>query len=444
MTGTERRVRLLADHFLRVFGRPPTVVSRAPGRVNLLGEHTDYNGLPVLPMAIGRAILIAGAPRDDDRVCLANADAAFAPRRYEIAGVIEPFAAGDWGNYHKAAVQDLVRLFGTTALRGGDYLVDGDIPAGAGLSSSAALVVAGALAFLATNGRDMPALELAERMASAERYVGTMSGGMDQAASLCGEVGCALRVDFEPLHVLKVPVREGYSVVVCDSLVKAEKSGAVRRAYNRRVAECRLVCRVLERALGTGVPRAVRSLGELTRLFPERPLCDFLRVLENVLPPRPVSLEDIATLAGSTPRQLAADARIGADGEPCYPLLQRARHVLTEAERVDRAEAALASGDWPVFGALMDASHASCRDDYEVSCPEVEDLVSAAKAAGAIGARLTGAGFGGCTVNLVAVDDVAQFRAFVERAYYQGRPEAEEREHCFVFSPGAGASVVRL
>jgi len=121
------------------------------------------------------------------------------------------------------------------------------------------------------------------------------------------------------------------------------------------------------------------------------------------------------------------------------------RHVLSEAERVDQAEAALAAGDWLGLSALMDASHASCRDDYEVSGPVLEELVAAAKAAGALGARLTGAGFGGCTVNLVRSGDAALFLAMMERSFYQNKPVAQRRrEHCFIVSPSAGASVMRL
>jgi N-acetylgalactosamine kinase len=444
MTATERHARALTDRFVEVFGRRPTVIARAPGRVNLLGEHTDYNGLPVLPMAIGRATFVAGVRREDRGIRLANVNRAFARRDYELQAVIEPFPSGDWGNYHKAATQDLVSLFGADQLCGGDFLVDGDIPPGAGLSSSAALVVASALALLGVNDRTVPPIDLAERMAVAERYVGTMSGGMDQAACLLGAEGCALRVDFEPLRVRKIPVPGGYAVVVCDSLVKAEKSGLARRAYNRRVAECRLACRVLNRALGADLPRPMQSFGELMRLFPRRPLSEFTRVLEGVLPPGPLVIQEIAHLVGCTPEKLAAETGLVAVGAEAYPLLQRARHVLSEGDRVCRGEAALASDDWAAFGSLMDASHASCRDDYEVSCGELEQLVSVAKNAGAIGARLTGAGFGGCTVNLVPAANISPFQEFIEREYYHQRPAAQAREHRFVFTPSGGASVMRL
>ena len=441
----EERVAAVVDRFTAHFGRRPDVVVRAPGRVNLIGEHTDYNGLPVLPMAIDRHVLVAAAARDDRRIRLANADARFAQRSYQLQAGIRRFTAGDWGNYHKAAAQGLLSSLGPDTLRGGDFLVDGDVPPGSGLSSSSALVVGSTLALLAVNDQSVPPVQLAGLTAAAERYVGTQSGGMDQAVCLLAQAGQALRIDFDPLRTRAVAVAPGCALVVCHSLVEAEKSGAARAAYNSRVLECRLACRVLERLLGASLPRPLAHLGELGRLFPDRSLADFAAILENALPPRPLRLDEIAELVGTPREHLAGiDERV-ARPNASYPLLQRVRHVLSEAERVDRAEAALLAGDWLDLSALMDASHASCRDDYEVSSPALEELIAAAKAAGALGARLTGAGFGGCTINLVPSGDASLFLAILERSFYQHKPaEQRRREHAFVVTPSAGASVMRV
>lgn len=400
---------LIADRFTALFGRPPTHVARAPGRVNLIGEHTDYNGLPVLPMAVEREVRIAAAPRDDRRVRLANVDSRFGERAYELSPNPEPWPAGDWGNYHKAASRGLLEWLGDEALRGGDFLVDGDVPPGAGLSSSAAFVVASALALLAANGGHADPRELAERMALAERYVGALSGGMDQAACLLARAGHALRIDFDPLRAEHVPVRPGCSFVVCHSLVRAEKSGAARAAYNQRVLECREACRRFEQALGLSEP--LRHLGDLRGRF-----------------------------AARDTRQLVAALREAGAGET---VVRRVRHVLDEAGRVELAQEALARGDWEAMGGLMDASHASCRDDYEVSCPELDELVAAARRAGALGSRLTGAGFGGCTVNLVRAGAVPAFLREIEEIYYRPRAPVPH-EHCFVFTPCQGAEVRSL
>lgn len=441
MTQDQKRISGLTERFERRFGRTPAVVVRAPGRVNLIGEHTDYNALPVLPIAIERSVLIAAAPRDDRTIVLANVEPAFGDRRYELRESIPAFPGGDWGNYHKAAAQGLLSRLGEGALRGADSLADGNIPPGAGLSSSSAFVVGSALALLAVNDRTMPAAELAELCARAERYVGTLSGGMDQAVCLLARAGHALRIDFDPLRVKAVPVPDGCAFVACHSLVTAEKSGAARAAYNQRVIECRLACHLLERVLGDSLARPLRNLGELTELFPEQPLAAFVLRLQEVVAERALSLDEIARVAGDSVEKVATRAGIDQPSASGYQLLRRARHVLTEAERVNQAEEALRAGDWHGFGVLMDASHASCRDDYEVSCAALDALVAAAKRAGALGARLTGAGFGGCTVNLVPQDLISEFIDHLERDYY--RSSAPTRDHCFVFSPCAGGSVLR-
>jgi galactokinase len=312
------------------------------------------------------------------------------------------------------------------------------------LSSSSAVVVGSALALLAVNDRSLPPLQLAALAAASERYVGTQSGGMDQAVCLLAQPGHALRIDFDPLRARPVTVPAGYAIVVCHSLVEAEKSGASRAAYNGRVVECRLACRVLERVLGASLPRPLASFGELRRLFPDRSLADFAAILENALPPRPLRLEEIADRVATPHEHLAALVGGRPRAGTTYALVQRARHVLTEAERVDQAEAALAAGDWLGLSALVDASHASCRDDFGVSSPALERLVAAAKEAGAVGARLTGAGFGGCTINLVPSGDASLFHTLIERSFYQSTAGVRRGDHCFTVTPSAGASVMRV
>ncbi len=255
----------------------------------------------------------------------------------------------------------------------------GDIPAEAGLSSSSALVVGAFLALGPAGDRR----ELAEEARLAERYVGTLSGGMDQAISLLGQAGHALRIDFEPLRIEPVPVPEEIVIVVAHSGVHAAKSGAAREAYNARVREC---------------AQAARCLGA----------------------------EPGKTLAAVDPSSRMALDRID---DPV--LRRRARFVFEEAERVELAVAALGSADLPRLGALLNASHAGLRDDYEVSHPAVDRLVERALAAGASGARVVGAGFGGC---IVAVCDA---EAAPDLCRELG-PEA------WSFTPAPGAERVEL
>ncbi len=447
----KKQIDSLISAFVGSFGKPPAFIVRAPGRVNLLGEHTDYNGLPVLPMAIDRCVLMAGCARDDRRVSLVNANSAFGPRQYELSDHIAPYDGGDWGNYSKAAVQGLVRYGlqgedGPRIDRGVDLVVDGNIPAGAGLSSSSALVVANALAILAANNAEVGFVELAELLPVAERYVGTLSGGMDQAVSLLAQEGKALRIDFFPLRTRPIAMPQGYSVLVCHSLVRAEKSGAAKRAYNLRVIECRLACRALDRILGAALPRGLRTLGDLAALFPERALSEFISDLAQIVPDRPLPLAAFAAAIGTDPEELRRACEIPREIGDRFCPVRRARHVLSEADRVNRAETLLDDGDVEGFARLMDGSHASCRDNYDISCPQLEELVARAKVAGAMGARLTGAGFGGCTVNLVDDKLVADFLEQIDRSFYSRRLGlgARTADYRFAFRPQAGAGVVRL
>jgi N-acetylgalactosamine kinase len=426
-------------------GMGPLVLVRAPGRVNLIGEHTDYNGLPVLPMAIDRAVYAAARALAEPRVTARNLDTAFPASTFACAADVAPSAAGSWESYLKAAVRELA---GGADARGLALVVAADLPRGAGLSSSSALVVATALALSATRGQTPARLELAERLARAERFVGTLSGGMDQAVILLAEAGSALRIDFFPLRVRPVALPAAHAIVVCDSLERAEKSAGARTAYNRRVVECRLATRVLARALGVPLAR----LGDLARHFPAMPLPAFVDVLAAELPDRPLSLAEIARHCDATEAALAP-LLCDADGRPLairagagFHALARARHVLAEAARVDAAEQALIAGDPARLGALMSASHASCREAYGISTPALEVLVATAERAGALGARLTGAGFGGCTVNLVPSRGLEAFLARLDADFYRPRlpAGAAPDAHRFVVAPAAAAEVTQV
>jgi galactokinase len=425
-TATEARTRAL---LAALPGDGPAILARAPGRVNLIGEHTDYNGLPVLPIAIDRDVLVAARVRPDREVELGNLDPGFPPRRYVLAADAPPFPAGDWANYHKAATVALAGV--RRRLPGGSYRVHGTIPLAAGLSSSSAFVAATALAQLALAGESLPPLELAELVARGERYVGTLGGGMDQAATLLARAGHALRIDFFPLRTRAVPLPAGAALVVAHSLERAEKSGAARGDYNQRVVECRLAAALLRRRLGHrgerlgDVPDPAAVLPALSELLPERATrAELSRLLDG-------PDDDVTALCGEV--ALADPGR--------FVLRGRARHVLTEAARVEAAEDALLAGDLDALGALMDASHASCARDYDVSTPALDRLVVLARTHGARGARLTGAGFGGAIVALTTPDRTASLIDALDREFYRGTPPADVR---LVVTASDGASVATI
>ena len=379
----------------------PTHAAVAPGRVNLIGEHTDYNGLPVLPIAIQRSIRIELRARADRIVRFENADPRFETREFELARDIAPSVPGHWTNYPKAAAQALDRHVGL--LHGVDGHVSGDIPAAAGLASSSALVVASALALLAANDLELDRLELMQLAALAERYVGTQSGGMDQAIALGGRAGHAVRVDFEPLRLEPIPVPPSWRFVVADSLVEARKAGEAQVSYNARVRECRAALLEVGRALGRP-----QTFARLVAELPE---------------------EQIEEIARALP----------------FTLGRRFRHVVTEGLRVERAVAAMRSGDLATFGRLLDASHASLRDDYEASCRELDELVEAARSCGAAGARLTGAGFGGCAVIAVGAEKLDSVLDGLRKGFYLPRGvDPVLRDALFVAQPSDGARSIRI
>lgn len=409
--------------------RGATVTVRVPGRVNVIGEHTDYNALPVLPFALERTVRVVARRRADDTITLRNARPEFPPRTFSPATAATPFGAGDWGDYAKAAVRAVVAESvrrGWPPPPGFDAVVDTDLPAAAGLSSSSALLVAMALAQLAVAGTDVPRLALAELLADAERYVGTLSGGMDQAAILLGEPGHALRLDFFPLRARPVPVPAAAAFVVADSLEPAPKAGAVRGAYNQRVVECRLACAVLAHRLGVDAAR----LGDL-------PPGALLGSLPDLLPDGPVDRATLRGLVGDLGRHVPADAMLARPD--AFVLRARVRHVLSEAARVAAAEAALRAGDLRALGALLDAAHASMAADYEASTPGVDRLAALARAGGALGARVMGAGFGGAVLALVERAHADAVLAHLDRTFYA--PRGAGSAHRFVVTPSMGARV---
>lgn len=408
MTNFERGSQL--DEALAVFrqafgGGRPTHVARAPGRVNLIGEHVDYAGLPVFPMAIQRDVAILFGARQHATALFANCAATFPARSFDLRTPIEPYLPGDWGNYVKAAAQGLTNRYGL--LSGIDAAVCSSVPVAAGLSSSSALVIAAALAFLRASDIKPQVQELMDLLALAERYVGTEGGGMDQAIALGGRRGFAFRIDFHPVRLIPVDVPGDWRFIVADSLLPAAKSGAALEAYNRRRAECH--------AALTAVAKRLRPSERLASYAELLTCADTVRLLE----------EGRLVLAGT--------------------LLARFRHVVSEGARVLEAQAAMASGDLATFGRLMNASHRSLRDDYEVSCRELDQLVEIARGAGAAGARLTGAGFGGCIVALATADRVdAVLRALLDEFYAHRAVSGDLGDHLFVAEPSAGASVVAL
>ncbi len=339
----------------------PEGVVVAPGRVNLIGEHIDYHGLPVLPMALSRSIRVQYRRRDD-RIVHARSTA-FGERTFEWDAGLQPVALGDWENYMRAAARVVSERWGIG--KGLDAAVESDLPPAAGLSSSSALIVAFTLALLHANGIDATFQELMEVLPDGEQFVGTRGGGMDHAACLSARPGYASLIEFQPIAVRHIAVPPLWSFLVAHSGVTAEKSGSVRERYNAR------------RKAGS---TALARLGAVSY--------------------REILMGDVAAMAASLPTVEERDAFV---------------HVTSEAQRVSRAVAAMEQADAGCFGRLLVESHSSLRDRLHVSCDALDRLVDAALDAGALGARLTGAGFGGCVVVLCREHDADRVRQALEK-----------------------------
>jgi len=411
-------------------------VVRAPGRVNLIGEHTDYNGLPVLPFAIAQSHRLAAAVCGRPVIEIANADPQYEPKTIALDDLSAFSPAGQWDNYLRAALMGLL----DAGLIGREHLLDGlrimvssDLPARVGLSSSSALVVGFALAALGVHKIQFDRLRLAEVLAEAEHYVGTRGGGMDQAVCLLGQKGHATRIDFFPLQVEGVPFGDHVEVILADSGVRVEKSRAGRALFNCRPIECRLALALFKKGaakpdrvaqwgkqISQGEDR-VRYWGDLVKPPIGLPHETLLPAICEALVQPSYTMADLIRGVGIGEMELREVYLKMGTGEYMtepsdgFKLRQRAEHIVAEALRVEQAVEALRQRDWRRLAELISASHESCRDLYEISCPEIERLVVAAKEAGALASRLTGAGFGGCTLHLVGQDSGERFIAEMRR-----------------------------
>ena len=353
----------LQKKFKALFAAEPRIF-RAPGRVNLIGEHTDYNDGFVLPAALDFSTYVAIAPRPDRRLIIYSENIS---ERVECS--LDDFQSRQhWSDYPRG-VAVLLQQSGV-ALRGANLLIQGNVPIGSGLSSSAAIEVATALALVEINGLAMDRTALAKICQRTENeFVGLQCGIMDQFIACHGRGGHALLLDCRSLEYRLLPLSDAARLVICNTMVKHELANS---EYNKRRAECE-----------AGVKYLAQFLPQITAL-------------------RDVSGNDLVRFGINLPELI----------------YRRCQHIVSENQRVLGAAAALEKNDLAAFGKLMNESHRSLRDDYEVSCRELDWLVaSAQKIKGVYGARMTGGGFGGCTINLVRTENVEDFQRQISRDY---------------------------
>jgi galactokinase len=383
--GGNMKVReLVQEAFIKRFGQPAELLVRAPGRVNLIGEHTDYNDGFVLPMAIDRAVWIALRPRRDQRVLISSL-------QMEISGdfSLDDLQKGgrDWYEYLKGVAWALSE--GGYDVRGWEGVMSSDVPVGAGLSSSAAIEMAAARAFAQVAGFDWNPVRMAQAGRKAENsWMGVSSGIMDQMASAACQAGHALFLDCRSLDYENIPIPDSVAIVVLDT---ATRRGLVDSGYNERFKQCQT---------------AAHHFG--------------VKALRDV-----------------SPQELLEKGQ-GLD-EVVY---RRARHIVTEDQRVLDAIAAMRAGDVVKLGLLLDASHVSMRDDFEITNEALNVMVNIARRQpGCYGARMTGGGFGGCAVALVDAGKAENFAATVADEY---QAESGLTPSVYVCSPSQGAEAMVL
>jgi galactokinase len=388
----------LIDHITNVFqekfGSPPTHIARAPGRVNLLGEHVDYNDGFVLPAAIDRATYIAFSPTDSDQTTLIAADfnqeASFSPKTIPSKTQTDGSPLPEWAHYPAgvmwALLEDQLDTYSMNAVYASN------VPRGSGLSSSASVEMVFITAWQTLSGWTLPSMQRALLGQKAEnQYVGVNCGIMDQFASACGVENHLLLLDCRSLEWKTISLPEDISIVIADTKVRRKLTSG---EYNKRRAACEEAVRLLKQDL------------------------------PNIQSLRDVSVEDFHRSAGKLPEVVS----------------KRARHVVEEIERSKQAEALLEAGNIQRFGEVMNECHISLRDLYEVSCPELDVMTRIAQSLdGCYGARLTGAGFGGCTVNLVARGRAEKFSELLAKGF---QAELGYRPEIYITHAANGAELV--
>lgn len=378
----------MQQRFRELFGAEARLY-RAPGRVNLIGEHTDYNDGFVMPVAIDFSTWVAAAPRSDRLLVIHSEN--FSERIEFDLDEPAPHARHHWSDYACGVAAILEQ--GGYRLRGANLLIRGDVPIGAGLSSSAAIEVATGYALLDTSDHPIDHVELAKLCQRTENdFVGLRCGIMDQFVSCCGRRGHALLLDCRSLEYRLLPMPEDVRLVICNTMVKHRLASG---EYNQRRDECE-----------AGVRHLQQFLPQIKAL-------------------RDVSLSELQQHGQALP-------------EVIY---RRCHHVISENDRVLAAATALEQGDFTAFGRLMNESHQSLRDDYAVSCDELDLMVRlASEIEGVYGARMTGGGFGGCTINFVRADQVNEFVQIVSSGYQRATGHTPE---IYVCSAAEGAERVK-
>uniref|UniRef100_A0A7G3AIA7 Putative galactokinase n=1 Tax=Lutzomyia longipalpis TaxID=7200 RepID=A0A7G3AIA7_LUTLO len=440
-------VQNLKTFFINEFNQDPEFYVRVPGRVNIIGEHIDYCGYPVLPMAIQKNILLAVASTENGILQLKNTQNNYKPFKCSIDSfkIERPEGKGpEWHNYFLCGVRgalEEIQRNGGCKLKGLMVAISGNIPPASGLSSSSALVSAACLATMHANGQPLQKQLLATISATSERHIGTQGGGMDQAIAFLARQGCAQYIEWDPLRATSVSLPPQTLFLIANSLTEANK--AAKSDFNQRVVECRLGCRLLAKMVGREDWKDIQQFSHLQNILGYS-LSEMETLTEEYLSQEIYMRSELLSVFQVDSQEfeeclLTPNTRLSES----FRLRQRALHVLQEAGRVTKFRQAAQVGDIEKMGELMKASHESLCHQYECSHQNLNDLVAAVGRAGASG-RLTGAGWGGCIVALCDSIDQCDNAMRELKKYFAQRPEAEDRNFddlVFITNSQRGAEV---
>ncbi|XP_051172246.1 N-acetylgalactosamine kinase [Leptopilina boulardi] len=449
----KNKMELLTNHFRDKFNCPPSFFVRVPGRVNIIGEHVDYCGYAVCPMAIQQFILVAVAPSETDEFHVSNFDPKYTDFKcQDFKGIsnrnINNSNEGpDWHKYFLCGIKGILEIIPKENIPNGMLAaVWGNIPANSGLSSSSALVSAAALSTVHVCQYSMTKEQLATISASAERYIGTMGGGMDQAIAFLGKAGSAKLIEFNPLRATNITLPEHAVFVIAHSLVCHNKASTTD--FNLRVAECRFAAQILAKKRNVNW-KTIQKLIDIQEGL-KKNLKEMIEIVMADIKDEPYTLNEILEILETTIEELEIySIKTSFNLSQKYKLRQRALHVFQEAlrvmtfQRINEDKTIKEDVKLQQLGNLMSKSHFSLCKLYECSHPQVDALVNSALDSGALGARLTGAGWGGCVVAITTRDNVEKFlEALIEKYYNrQDLQDADIKDLVFPTEPCQGAAI---
>lgn len=467
------RINALKDIYMEEYGCKPSFFVRVPGRVNIIGEHIDYCGYPVLPMAMEQDILVAAGLSDEPKLCIRNVNKKYENFDMNINTFEELVIENDqnekpnWYKYVLCGVKGALEHLNNKKFSGIQLLIDGNIPPASGLSSSSALVSAACLSFLYAQKSHLNKTEIASLCAKSERYIGTHGGGMDQAIAFLAERYSAQYITWQPLNATSVALPEDATFVVAHCLAEANK--AATDDFNKRVMECRLAAKILLKLCNAEKNDKIITLSE-AQVILQSNLEDMVELVYKQLPKDIYTKDEICDLLAVSENELnslylSPNTRHFKE----FKLKQRALHVYEEALRVEKfrkicledcdrgsngtngPDKAYENGNGnkletlETLGKLMSASHESLKNLYECSHPNLDHLVDLSKKMG-IHSRLTGAGWGGCILALCPKDKSEDYIKMLKDDFYskQCNFDKDKAKH-FVFatSPNHGAVVFK-